>query len=91
MSEPKRCGSCHFGELVAQDITKRLCFGAPPSATQFPMSNGQLSMRMARPIVSVTDKACALHRSKDAADVEQDVNVMRMLQQQQPSTSETKQ
>lgn len=88
--EHRRCGACHFGELVAQDFTKRLCHGAPPSATQFPLPNGQITMRMARPIVSVSDKACALFRSKDAGDVAQDIDTMHRLQQQIPA-SDTKQ
>jgi hypothetical protein len=89
MSEFKRCGTCHFTELVAQDITKRICFGAPPSAIQLPAPNGKMTFQMARPIISVSDRACSFHRTKDAVDVAKDVDTIRMLQT--PETSEIKQ
>ena len=60
----ERCGGCHFAKLIGQDITKRLCHGAPPTAIQVPAPGGQMSFRMARPVVEVSDEACALYRPK---------------------------
>jgi hypothetical protein len=65
----KRCGTCHFGKIVGQDITRRLCHGAPPSAIQIPSPQGQMTLKMARPVVSVTDEACALYREKDSREL----------------------
>jgi hypothetical protein len=60
----KRCGGCHFAKVVAQlvahDLTKRICYGAPPSAHQVMLPGGKMSMQMVRPVVSVTEDACAL-------------------------------
>jgi hypothetical protein len=61
-----RCGGCYFGKLISEDITKRLCHGAPPTSIQVPAPGGQMSFRMARPIVDVSDEACALYRPKAA-------------------------
>ncbi len=67
----KRCGTCFFAKitpLTAQDISKRVCWGAPPHAQQVPAPGGQLSLQMIRPVVSVSDDACALYQRID--DVE---------------------
>jgi len=63
--EIKRCGQCHFGKFMGQDLTKRICWGAPPSAIQVPARNGQLTLQMARPVVDVSDEACALYRDRN--------------------------
>ena len=78
----KRCGTCHFGIIVNQDITKRLCHGAPPSAIQMPIPRtpGGMTLQMARPVVSVSDMACALYREKDSLDKETDEYAIRQLQ-----------
>jgi len=59
-----RCGGCYFAkvipQLVAQDLSKRICYGAPPSAHQVQLPGGKMSMQMVRPVVSVTEEACAL-------------------------------
>jgi hypothetical protein len=49
-----------------------MCHGAPPSAIQVPSGPGQMTLKMARPIVSVTDEACALYRAKNAMDLMDD-------------------
>jgi hypothetical protein len=75
-----KCGSCHFGKIIDQDLTKRMCHGAPPNAIQAraPMP-GQMTLQMARPIVSVTDDACALYRNKNAVDHAADASAMDMV------------
>ena len=75
----KRCGTCHFGKIIANDFTKRMCHGAPPSAVQIRATAGQMTLQMARPIVSVTDEACALYRGKDATDHAGDTEAMKIL------------
>lgn len=85
----ERCGTCHFAKIVAQDITKRVCFGAPPSALQTPSPSGQMTLRMARPIVSVTDDACALYRDKDHTDKARDASAIQILEDmKQPETKQ---
>ena len=78
MSE-KRCGGCHYGKIVMQDLTKRLCYGAPPAASQIAAPNGQMTLRMARPVVSVSDEACALYHTKDASDLKRDDEALGTL------------
>jgi hypothetical protein len=89
----KRCGGCHFAKLnpqiMAQDITKRVCYGAPPSAIQLPAQGGRMTLQMARPVVSVSEDACALWKAKDAEDIVREVSEMKTLQDM--ALSETKQ
>jgi len=89
----KRCGNCFFARLnpqiIAQDISKRVCYGAPPSAIQLPTTGGRMTLQMARPIVGVTEDACSLHRAKDEADTARDHDAMHELQQMK--NMETKQ
>jgi hypothetical protein len=66
----KRCGSCFFAEVLGQDITKRLCYGAPPSAIQISAPTGKMTLQMARPVVSVSDRACSLYQDKGQHDVD---------------------
>lgn len=86
-----RCGSCFFAklnpQLMAQDLSKRVCFGAPPSAIQLPVQGGGLTLQMARPIVGVSEDACALYRAKDTEDVARDDDNIKTIQ----SMSETRQ
>ena len=88
----KRCGTCFFAkinpQLVAHDITKRVCFGAPPSAIQLPVQGGRMTLQMARPVVSVSEDACALHRSKDLDDIEGDDDVMQQLRTEMSGTKQ---
>jgi hypothetical protein len=75
----KKCGTCGYAKIVDQDITKRLCHGAPPSAMQIraPIP-GQMTLQMARPIVSVTDDACALYRERIIVDITNSKKEVRM-------------
>ena len=75
----QRCGSCHFAKLIGQDITKRVCHGAPPTAIQVPAPGGQITFKMARPIITITDEACALYRAKNDMDKERDNTAMQTL------------
>ena len=77
----KRCGQCHFGEIFGADFSKRLCHGAPPSAVQVPL-RGQMTLQMTRPVVAVTDRACALFLGKDVADQTRDEDAMKTIQGQ---------
>ena len=91
----KRCGTCFFARLspqiMAQDLTKRICWGAPPSAIQLRNQQGQMTLQMTRPVVSVSEDACALHRLKEAEDVARDDADMRTIQEMKHAQSETKQ
>ena len=77
----KRCGTCHFGKIVSQDISKRICYGAPPSAVQLPAPNGKMTLQMVRPVVSVTDDACALYRGKSQVDMQHEDEEIESLRQ----------
>jgi hypothetical protein len=85
MNDIRRCGGCHFAKVVpavlAQDLTRRVCYGAPPTPSHVATQGGAVTMRMARPIVSVSEEACALWRGKDAADLARDDDAF-MLQSQ---------
>ncbi len=80
MSVINRCGTCHFGKIIVQDISKRMCHGAPPSVQLVPGPSGQVTMRMSRPVVSVSDEACALYRDKDVHDLVRDDDTVKMIQ-----------
>ena len=67
----KRCGSCRYAKFVPQDVTKRVCWGAPPSAAIVPGPGGRAAQQMIRPIVSISDDACALY--EQSAALTQDV------------------
>jgi hypothetical protein len=41
----KRCATCHFALMVMGDFTKRLCYGAPPSAIQLPAPGGKTQVQ----------------------------------------------
>jgi hypothetical protein len=68
----KRCGGCTYAKLTpdiaAKDLTKRLCCGAPPTASFLPQPGGRVTVQMARPIVAVSDDACALYEDKNETD-----------------------
>jgi hypothetical protein len=87
----KRCGTCHFGKIIPQDITKRVCWGAPPTAIQMPAPRGQMMTQMTRPVVSVSDDACALYQEKDAMDKARDNDVISAVQQGNQDLFGTKQ
>lgn len=74
-----KCATCSFGKIVGADLTKRLCHGAPPTAIQAPGPKGQITLRMFRPIVSVTDDACGQYKSKDAVDNARDDEALKTI------------
>ena len=86
-----RCGGCHFAKLIGQDITKRVCGGAPPTAIQVPAPGGQMTFRMARPIVDISDEACALFRPKDGVDKQRDDAGFKQLADMKDAEAATKQ
>ena len=76
ITQIKRCGGCHFGKIFGADLTKRLCWGMPPTAMQMPAPNGQMTLRMARPVVNAVDDACALFMDRSGADMVRDAQLM---------------
>jgi hypothetical protein len=95
----KRCGTCHFArinpQIAAQDLSKRVCFGAPPTPFHMPAGPGQFRMQMIRSVVSVTEDACSFHKTKDEVDRQTDEEGMKVAQQIRlmsgQANSETKQ
>lgn len=81
----RRCGGCFFAKLspqiVAQDLTKRICYGAPPVAHPMQGPGGKWTMQMIRPIVGVSDDACALFYSKTADDMKREAEDFREIEQ----------
>jgi len=78
----KRCGNCHFGKIIPNDLSKRICWGAPPTVIAVGMVGpGQIKTQMVRPVVEVHEEACALYRSKDQADIEADDQIFNEAQQ----------
>jgi hypothetical protein len=76
----KRCGNCYFAEIMPQDFTTRICFGAPPTAAIVQIGPGKMAQQMIRPIVKTSDRACALYRAKGVEEIERDAEVMRQQQ-----------
>ena len=89
----KRCGNCYFAEIMPQDFTARVCFGAPPTAAIVPVGPGKVAQQMIRPIVRTSDRACALYQAKGAEEIEHDAEMMRQQQDNAINmpTTETKQ
>lgn len=56
----KTCGQCQFGKIMSQDITKRVCWGAPPQVVAV-TPKGITSIR---PLVGANDEACALYAAR---------------------------
>lgn len=83
----KRCGTCRFAKIMSNDLSKRMCWGAPPVPQEIRQGNN-VTYRMVRPIVHVSEDACALHAVKEAADVVRDAEAMQALHamQQAPDT-----
>ena len=80
-----RCGTCSFAEIFNPDISQRTCFGVPPTPlpqmTPGPRGGGQVTVRMAQPIVHVTHRACALYRPKELEDTARDAEAMLAMHQ----------
>ena len=86
----KTCGTCAFGIIHAQDLTKRLCHGNPPQILVLPtppqfkpgppgqppvmVSPGGFSLQNARPIVPATDPACSHYEPRSMMQLAQDNN-----------------
>jgi hypothetical protein len=70
MTEPlATCGTCKHGHLVDGQLTKRTCFGAPPTPILVgaaPGPGGGVAMRLelVRPVVNASDPGCAVHASR---------------------------
>jgi len=58
------CGTCKWGRVQGADLTKRVCFGGPPTPVLLgaaPQANGQVAMRLelVRPVVDSKDPQCS--------------------------------
>ena len=60
----KTCGQCHYGKLVPQDITRRVCWGAPPQVAVTPKG-----IMAVRPPVGANDEACALYVARQVVEM----------------------
>ena len=87
----KRCGTCHWTELVPQDFTARICYGAPPVPSFVPAGPGQVTMRMVRPIVKIAERACSQYQAKDEADTARELIGMQVADAMKTAGQETKQ
>ena len=76
----KRCGNCHFGKIIPDNVLQRQCWGLPPTPIPIGASARGVQTVMARPTVAVSDDACALYRGKAEAEIAADTEDMRMLQ-----------
>jgi len=84
----KRCGNCHFGKIIPNDLSKRICWGAPPTVIAVGMVGpGQIKTQMVRPVVEVHEEACALYRGRDQVDIDADEQIFK----EEPISTETKQ
>jgi hypothetical protein len=80
MIDNRRCGNCHFGKIMPQDFTARICWGAPPTPSIVPVGPGKVAQQMIRPIVRAIDDPCALYRAKGVEEIERDAEAMRQQQ-----------
>lgn len=68
----EQCGNCKFASIVKEDLTKRVCHGAPPQIVPLPIQNslGQMGINLAHhwPLVEVTGQICALYKTKPVTD-----------------------
>jgi hypothetical protein len=63
MNTPDVCGNCKFAKVIPQDLSKRVCGGAPPTPMVVPSPQG-MTMQMTRPVVEATMPACALYKER---------------------------
>jgi hypothetical protein len=93
-AQVKRCGTCHFGKIMPQDFTRRICWGAPPQALNMPAmgQDGRVTVQFVRPIVGVGEDACGMYEPKVIADVEREAAAMtqfhKMMEQQRQREQE---
>ena len=59
----KTCGTCAHGAIIPNDLTKRVCHGAPPQIVVLPGARGP-SLATMWPNVAVTEEACGLHKER---------------------------
>ena len=62
-----KCGTCEHGHIFKDDITKRICRGAPPQIVVLPTPRGITTQNM-WPLVGVGDGACSLHKRRIVID-----------------------
>lgn len=58
-----KCGDCEHARSFPQDISKRICKGAPPQA----VVTGQ-QIQMMWPIVGAADEGCGMFKDKILVD-----------------------
>ena len=65
----KSCGTCVHGKFVKEDITKRICRGAPPQIIALPMGGGKARLEMHWPLVETNDEGCGMHKPRFDVDM----------------------
>jgi hypothetical protein len=77
----RRCGNCDnakVGPETKNDLTQRICYGAPPVPVPLPAQNG-IMIRSFHPAVAVNDMACGMWTPKPAHEAQAE----RMLSKDQ--------
>ncbi len=57
----QKCSTCKHGRIIQQDLTKRVCRGAPPQAVVLP-DRGSISIQYVWPVVEASDEGCGMYR-----------------------------
>ncbi len=55
------------GNIVKQDLTKRICRGAPPQVVVMPVQGG-MQVQHHWPLVDSADEGCGLYKTKSLID-----------------------
>lgn len=70
MPKHETCGTCKHAEIVPQDVTQIICYGAPPTPVMMGMQQtvaGQQPMIVAvHPVLTRGEHACSLWARKNA-------------------------
>lgn len=63
----QKCGNCVHSRIVKQDLTQRICRGAPPQIVIMPVPGG-VQQQHHWPVVDAGDEGCGLYKMKLAID-----------------------
>jgi hypothetical protein len=64
----KTCGNCVHGKVHSNDLTKRICRGAPPTPILFPAGPGKVQMQFHFPLMEAMEEGCGMHKAKSLLD-----------------------
>lgn len=59
-----RCGDCQHARSVPENLTQRICKGAPPQIVIVPAAPGRLDIKHMWPTILAGDEGCSLFDSK---------------------------